>query len=194
MTSTTTSTDDWQAEWQPVVDAIGQDFSPGTRWGADPVEPGAIRRYLEPLEMACDLHTDPRIAREHGFANVTMPYTGTIAWTIQTAWTPGQTLFDTDDRNGQPVYTPINNQEMGLGPRTTGFIGTDVELDFVRPVVAGEHIGRRSQRLVSCHPKETAIGRGAFLVWESDVVTRDDEVVARIRIGTFAYVPTKEQA
>ena len=41
-------------------------------------------------------------------------------------------------------------------------------------------------------PKETSVGRGAFLKWESDVVTESGEVVARIRIGTYAYVPKNE--
>jgi hypothetical protein len=55
--------------------------------------------------------------------------------------------------------------------------------------VAGERIGRRGKRLLSCTPKETAVGRGAFMTWESEVVTETGEVVGRIRIGTYAYVP-----
>ncbi|GAA2448897.1 hypothetical protein GCM10010191_77960 [Actinomadura vinacea] len=191
---TTAATGDWRAEWQPVVDAVGRDFADGeTVWGADPVERGAIRRYLEPLEFDCALHTGPEAARAAGFADVTMPYTGVIAWTIPAAWNPGETLFDSADRDAQPVRTAINNQDMGLGPKTTGFFGTDIEVDFVRPVVAGERIGRRGRRLLSCKPKETAVGRGAFMTWESEVVTEESEVVARIRIGTYAYVPKEPE-
>jgi hypothetical protein len=181
---------DWEAEWQPVIDAVGRDFEEGqTTWGADPVEPGAIRRYLEPLEFDCALHTDPDVARAAGHSDVIMPATGVIAWTIPPAWNPGETLFDSDDRDAQPVRSAINNEDMPLGPKTTGFFGTDVAVDFVRPVVAGERIGRRGKRLLSCTPKETAVGRGAFMTWESEVVTAAGEVVARIRIGTYAYVP-----
>jgi hypothetical protein len=176
-----------------VVDAVGEDFADGeTTWGADPVEPGAIRRYLEPLEFDCPLHTDPDAARAAGFADVTMPYTGFIAWTIPPAWRPGETLFDSADRDAQPVHSAINNEDMTIGPKTTGFFGTDIEVDFLRLVVAGERIGRRGRRLLSCTPKETAVGRGAFMTWESDVVTTGGEVVARLRVGTYAYVP-KEQ-
>jgi hypothetical protein len=185
--------DDWKAEWQPVVDAVGRDFSDGeTVWGADAVERGAIRRYLEPLEFGCALHTDPQVARRAGFADVTMPYTGLMSWTLPPMWRPGETLFDSDDRDAQPVRSPINNQDMPLGPKTTGFFGTDIEVDFLRPVVAGERIGRRGRRLVSCVPKETSVGRGAFMTWESDIVTTSGEVVARIRIGTYAYVPRSD--
>jgi hypothetical protein len=182
--------DDWQAEWQPVVDAIGRDFLDGAvTWGGDRVEPGAIRRYLEPLELDCALHTDPEVARAAGFADVTMPWTGVIAWTLPAAWRPGETLFDSDDRDAQPVHTAINNADMPLGPRTTGFFGTDIEVDFEREVVAGERLGRRGRTLVACTPKETGVGRGAFMTWESEIVTDAGDLVGRIRIGTYAYVP-----
>lgn len=188
--------EDWQAAWKPVVDAVGRDFSDGTTvFGADPVERGAIRRFLEPVELDCALHTDPAVARAHGFADVTMPYTGLITWTIPPMWEPGQTLFDSAERDAQPVHSPINNQDMPLGPRTTGFFATGIELDFLRPVVAGERVGRSGRRLVDCVPRETSVGRGAFLTWESDIVTEaDGEVVARIRTSTYAYEPTPKGA
>jgi N-terminal half of MaoC dehydratase len=185
---------DWREEWQPVIDAVGRDFTDGEiTWGADRVEPGAIRRYLEPIELDCALHTDPDAARAAGFDDVIMPYTGLIAWTLPAAWRPGETLFDSADRDAQPVRTAINNADMPVGPKTTGFFGTDIEVDFVRPVVAGERIGRRGKRLISCTPKETAVGRGAFLTWETEIVTDGGEVVARMRTGTYAYVPREEQ-
>lgn len=189
--------EDWRAEWQPVIDAIGRDFAEGeVTWGGDAVERGAIRRYLEPLELDCALHTDPEVARAAGYADVTMPATGVIAWTIPAAWQPGQVLFASADRDAQPVHSAINNADMTLGPRTSGFFGTDIEVDFLRDVVAGERIGRRGKTLLSCTPKETAVGRGAFLTWESEIVTEQLEVVGRIRIGTYAYVPhpTSEDA
>ncbi|TQK69506.1 MaoC family dehydratase N-terminal domain-containing protein [Nocardioides sp. SLBN-35] len=183
-------TADWKADWQEVVDAIGRDFAEGSiTWGGDAVERGGIRRYLEPLELDCALHTDPEVARAAGYADVTMPATGVISWTIPAAWTPGQVLFDSAERDAQPVHSAINNADMTLGPRTTGFFGTDIEVDFLRDVVAGERIGRRGKRLVACTPKETGVGRGAFMTWESEIVTGELEVVGRIRIGTYAYVP-----
>lgn len=185
--------EDWQTEWDPVVQAVGRDFLDGeVTWGGDRVEPGAIRRYLEPLELDCPLHTDVGVARAAGFTEVTMPYTGVMPWTLPAAWVPGEVLFDSHDRNAQPVRSAINDSGLGIGPRTTGFFGTDVAIDFLRPVAAGERIGRRGKRLLSCTPKETSVGKGAFMTWESEVVSDRDEgleVVGRIRIGTYAYVP-----
>ena len=122
-----------------------------------------------------------------------MPYTGVVAWTLPAAWVPGETLFDSADRDAQPVRSSINNTDLGLGPRTTGFFGTDIEVDFVREVVAGERLGRRGRTLVSCTPKQTSVGRGAFLTWESDIVSDRGDVVGRIRIGSYAYVPHPDQ-
>ncbi|WP_200126736.1 hypothetical protein [Salicibibacter cibarius] len=46
--------EDWKKDWRPMMDAVGLDFSDGEKtWGADPVEKGAIRRFLEPLEFDC---------------------------------------------------------------------------------------------------------------------------------------------
>lgn len=193
---------DWKADWQEVIDAVGRDFLDGeVTWGGDPIERGAIRRYLEPLELDCALHTDPDVARSAGHSDVTMPATGVIAWTIPAAWAPGQELFDSDDRNAQPVHSEINNADMPLGPRTTGFFGTDIELDFDRDLTVGERVGRRGKRLLSCTPKETGVGRGAFMTWESDLVvipgdsdvSAKPEIVGRIRIGTYAYVPHQKE-
>src|SRR5258708_1089564 len=51
--------DDWKQAWQPMIDAVGTDFSDGAEvQGADEVERGAIRRFLEPLQFDCPLHYD----------------------------------------------------------------------------------------------------------------------------------------
>jgi acyl dehydratase len=187
-------TDDWQADWAPMVAAVGRDFGDGQiAYGADPVTATDIRRFLEPLEFGCPLHDDPEAARAAGFADVTLPYTAVLSWSIPAAWSPGDPpLFDNDSRDAQPARSPISNPDRGLGPETTGFFATDMELDFVRPITAGERVGRRGWRLVSCTPKETSVGWGAFITWETELVDGDGEVIARMRTGTYAYQPRTE--
>jgi N-terminal half of MaoC dehydratase len=182
---------DWKLEWQEVIDAEGRDFSDGqVHLGADAVEASAIRRYLEPLELDCALHYDAGTAREHGYPDIIAPYTSTLQWAMPPMWSPGDPALFTDDaRDAQPARSPINNQGFPLGPRTTGYFATDVELDFVRPVTLGERLGRRGHRLLSCTPKETAVGRGAFMKWESEIVDANGDVVLRMRTGTYAYQP-----
>lgn len=189
------SPSNWQAEWAPVVAAVGKDFLDGeVTWGADPIEPGAIRRFLEPLEFDSGLHTDPATAEVHGFGNVIMPYTGILAWTIPEAWRPGERLFDSADRDAQPVHSHINNADLDIGPETTGFFGTDIEVDFHREVLAGERLGRRGKTLVDCVPKQTAVGKGAFMTWQSELIVDSGEVVGLLRIGTYAYIPHEKES
>ncbi len=182
--------EEWTATWGPMVAKVGTDLSHGevTR-GADPIERGAIRRYLEPLELDCPLHYDPETARAHGFGDVTAPYTSVLTFTIPPMWNPGQQLFTSDERDAQPSSSPINGDYLRVAPHITGFFATDIEMDFIRPPVAGEHLSKRGNVLLSCLPKWISVGRGAFMTLESEVVTDDGEMVARIRNTVFAYEP-----
>jgi hypothetical protein len=181
---------DWKATWAPMIAAVGTDLSQGGALrGADPIERSAIRRYLEPLELDCPLHYDPEVARAHGFNDVTAPYTSVLTFTIPAMWQPGRPLFTSNERDAQPAYSPINGDELRIAPELTGFFATDIEMDFVRPPVAGEHLSRRGQLLLSCSPKWISVGRGAFLTLEAEVVTDDGEVIGRVRNTVFAYEP-----
>jgi N-terminal half of MaoC dehydratase len=182
---------DWTDAWQEVVDSVGRDFSDGVvRYGAAPVEAESIRRYLEPLELDCALHYDAGVARAHGYSGIVAPYTAGPCWAIPAMWRPGDgPLFTDEARDAQPTRTPINNTNFPLGPPTSGFFATDLEFEFERPVVVGERVGRRGHRLLACTPKQTAVGRGAFMVWESELIVGQGEVVARMRAGVYAYQP-----
>jgi hypothetical protein len=47
-------------------------------------------------------------------------------------------------------------------------------------------------KLVACKPKETSVGRGAFMTWEWEVRNQRDEVVARLRNTMYVYSPREE--
>jgi acyl dehydratase len=183
--------DDWRSAWDGMVAAVGRDFADGAvTYGADPVAVSDIRRFLEPLEFDCPLHYSQKAAQDAGFADVTLPYTAAMTWSIPPMWSPGDPpLFDDDSRDAQPARSPINNADPGPAPPTSGFFATDLEMDFVRPVVAGECVARRGRKLLSCTPKETSVGRGAFLNWESEFINDRGDVIARMRTGTYAYQP-----
>ncbi len=181
--------DDWKAAWDPVVAQVGQDLSSGKiRYGADPIERSAVRRYLEHLEFDCALHHDPDVAREHGHADMTAPYTAVNTFTLDPLWRPGTTIFDSEGRNDQPFAPPKLRHPPGT-PKMTGHFATDIELEWFRPLVVGDHLGRRGHKLLSCEPKETRVGRGAFLKFESEIVDQHGEVVARSRLGIYLYEP-----
>ena len=186
--------DDWKATWQVVIDQVGVALgSEQPRFGADAVEAGAIRRYLEPLEFDCALHTDLEQARAHGFPGITAPYTSLTTFALPAVWEPGERQFINPDRDAQPARLSVKPLLPPGAPPVTGFFVTDWEAEYLRPVVVGERLARRGQKLTHCLPKETRVGRGAFVTTESEVITITGEVVARLRSTSFHYNPHSEE-
>jgi len=61
-------------------------------------------------------------------------------------------------------------------------------------VTVGDRLHRRGAKLTDCSLKETSVGRGAFLTWESEIRNQRDELVARTRMTSLRYNPRKEVA
>lgn len=182
--------DDWKQAWAPVVQAVGADLGGRSVQGVDRIEPGTLRRYLEPLEFGCALHHDEAVAKAHGYAGVVVPYTAALSFTMPAMWNPGdETLFPDDSRDAQPARSSVKPVYPDFFPPFTGYFATDIEMDFVRPAVVGEQLSRRGFRLMACEPKETRVGRGAFIKIESEVVTETGDVISRTRTGMFLYEP-----
>ena len=74
-------------------------------------------------------------------------------------------------------------------PETSAGSGTDLEIEYHRPAYVGDRLSVSGNRLLSCIPKETSIGRGAFMIHESYVHNQRGELVATIRRGTYSYNP-----
>jgi hypothetical protein len=182
--------EDWKKDWQPMIRAIGKDFHEGVRqWGADPIERGAIRRFLEPLEFDCPLHYDQEAARANGYRDLVAPCSSLFTWLIPPYWEPGRTVFRSPDKNAPAAELPLLVVKTDLAPPTPYYFATNVEIDFFQPMTAGDRLCKVGDVLLSCIPKETRVGRGAFLVWETRVENQDGELVAVIRLETYHYFP-----
>ena len=182
--------DDWKKEWQPMIDSIGKDFSNGEeRWGADAVEKGAIRKFLEPLEFDCPLHYDQTIATEYGYSDLIAPYSSLLSWVIPPYWIPGQTLFPSSERNSQPSRSPVTGIKTDIAPPTTGYFATNLEIDYIKPITVGDQLCRKGYVLRSCVPRETKVGRGAFMVYESEIFNQKGDLIAKTRVETYSYNP-----
>ncbi|WP_390348535.1 hypothetical protein ACFJIS_13300 [Variovorax boronicumulans] len=174
--------DDWESAWAPMVARVGEDFANGViRWGADVIEAGAVRRYVEVLELDCPLHHGP---------DAVAPSTSLASLTLPPMWAPGQPpVFTSDARNAEPERSPLKGTRPEGMPPTTAYMATDYEVDYLQPARLGDRLGRRGNRLVRCEPKATKVGRGAFTTWEYDIVNQREEVVARCRFGMYHYLP-----
>jgi acyl dehydratase len=181
----------WQEAWQPLIDAVGTDFGQGaSRAGPDAVETGALRRFCEPLEFGCPLHHDAAVARRHGYAGVVAPVSAFVTFTIPTVWHPGEPpVFASPERNAQPARTGLGPRRTGLEPETTGYFAAETGADYLAPVEVGDRLCRTGDLLLSCVPKQTRVGRGAFVTWQSQIRNQRDVVVARLRSTSYSYVP-----
>ncbi|MET0369978.1 MAG: MaoC family dehydratase N-terminal domain-containing protein [Sphingobium sp.] len=185
--------EDWKEAWAPVIALIGQDISKGeARPGIDRVEAGAIRRYLEPLEFDCPLHYDADVARAQGHGDIVAPYTAISTFAMPAFWAPGQTLFASDERDAQPAKSTVKPPFPPGTPPVTGYFATDMGVEYLRPVIVGERLSRRGNRLLACEPKETKVGRGAFIKTESTIYDEAGEAVARYFVNVFLYNPHPE--
>jgi hypothetical protein len=182
--------EDWRQAWTPVIESIGAELhDEPPRYGPDRIEAGAVRRYLEPLEFDCALHYDADVARAHGHEQIVAPYTSLIAFATGPLWQPGQTVFVSAERDAQPARSTLRPRMPEGAPPVSAFFATETDIEYLRPVLVGERLGRRGNRLLSCEPKETRVGRGAFVVIESEVVDEAGLAVARIRAGLYLYDP-----
>ena len=180
--------EDWRAAWQPVIDAVGQDFGGEPVQGADAVEAGLIRRFCEPLELGSPLHHDDAAARANGYEGIVAPVSSVLVFSIPPMWGPGDPpLFTTAGRNDQPARSPVKPPSIPMAPPTTGYFATDIEFDFVKDIVVGDRLTRVGNVLLSCQPKETSVGQGAFTKWQWELRNQRDEVVARVRVGLYFY-------
>ena len=94
---------EWPTEWQPMIDAVGQDFGGGIVYvAADDVEKALVRRYLEPLEFDCPLHYDEEAAKRYGYRGIVAPYSGMSTWVADAKWKPGTVAFTSAERGALP--------------------------------------------------------------------------------------------
>lgn len=191
--------EDWQGAWQPMIDAIGQDFSGGIKQEAiEEVERSSVRRYCEPLEFDCPLHHDAAVAQQHGYRGQLAPYSGiTQTWINPGMWHPGDaSLYPTAEPNLNARFNiPARAEEPNPpAPPTTSAFATDIEIEYFEPVCIGDRLTASGRKLLSVLPKQTSVGQGAFTIWEREVHNQRGELVAKIQNGSYAYTPFERKA
>ncbi len=181
--------------WDDLVASIGRDFSGGlTVMGADPVELSIIRRFCEPIEMDCPLHYDDEVAIQHGYRGIIAPVS-MINQTLVTPpiWQPGQASLWTSTEADARDYQALGGTGILTAPLpkppTTAILATDMEVEYFAPVYLGDVFTMKGRKLISVNVRETSIGLGAFMVFESEIYNKKGELVAIQRIGQYAYNP-----
>jgi len=190
-------TNDWMEAWRPMMQAVGQQFDDGERqWGADCVDESGIRRFLEALESDCPLHYDDDVARAHGYSGIIAPAASYMSFTLPAVWRPhGKPVFTSADPHAQPqIDSPVAGLNTDLAPPTSGYFAADLDIEYLQPVLVGDRLCRAGRRLISCEPKETRVGRGAFTTWETEIRNQREEVVALLRLTVYSYNPHPDKS
>jgi N-terminal half of MaoC dehydratase len=186
--------EDWEMAWQSAIDAIGENFGEAVSVpSVDEIEKGLVRRYLEPLEFDCPLHYDDAVARANGYPGIIAPYSGLATWISAGVWMPGdEPVYTSAERNAQPRARTAAFRRPG--PDCDGGFVTDVEYEYLSPFLVGERYGIRGRYLLSVLTKQTRVGRGAFLTWESSITNQAEEIVAQQRAISYYYVAKPKES
>lgn len=125
--------------------------------GPDPVERGSIRRWLEPKEFACAIHTDADAAKAAGFDDVVAPASMVFTYGVAPYWSPGDAPQQIDDEPTQIQIPVIFNVP---APCNKSF-ATSMEMTFEAPLYVGDTVTCTS-RLTGIQRKTLKVGAGAF--------------------------------
>jgi len=182
---------DWTADWQTLIDRIGTHLDGSEiQFGPDPVEASHIRQYLEVLELDCQLHYDRAVAQEHGWPDVTAPYTSAWSFVFPPSWAPGwSSAYRGTGRDEQPGTGAMQREALPFAPPTTHTFGTNASYEFTRPPIVGDRVGMTGRFLLGCVPKQTRVGRGAFVTVSRQLVTQHDELVCAMEMEMYLYNP-----
>ena len=191
---------DWTKEWDEVVAMVGQEIQGGPFGrkvvAIEDVERASIRRFSEPMEMDCPLYHDDDVARAHGYRGIIAPVSSiTQPFVDPGQWKPGDpSIFTSAEPHAQPVRPGSGENPFSSmpGPPASAGFATDIEIEYFADVYVGDRLRMEGNKLLSCLPKETSVGRGAFMVFESRCYNQNDELVAVMRRGLYVYNPHKK--
>lgn len=172
--------------WEETEALLGKEV--GRSVGPDPVEQGSIRRWLEPKEFACEIHTDAETARAAGYEDIVAPASMVFTYGIAPYWQPGDKPAKIDDEATQiqiPVIFDVP------APCDKSF-ATSIEVEFFEPLYPGDVVSCTS-KLVDIKHKELKVGKGAFLRQQDTYTKQNGDVVAVSYLDIFRFVaPPKE--
>lgn len=150
--------------------------------GPDPVERGSIRRWLEPKEFDCAIHTDADAARAAGFSDLVAPASMVLTYGVAAYWSPGDPSKAIDDEPTQIQIPVIFNVP---APCNKSF-ATSMEVEFFAPLYPGDVVGCTS-RLTDIQYKTLKVGAGAFLRQEDTYTKQTGEIVAVACLDIFRF-------
>lgn len=174
--------------WEEAEACVGTVI--GTAEGADAVELGTIRRWLESKEFDCPMHLDDEAAKAAGYEGVVAPDSMVFTYGMSPYWKGGDPHEQVGD---EPRQIPIPVIFDVPAPCNLSF-ASNVDVEYHSPMYVGDRISRTS-RLVSINRKSLRVGEGAFMRQEDTYTNQRGETVAVVNLDIFRFVaPEKEKS
>ena len=151
--------------------------------GVDEVSINDIRRKLEVYCFDCPLHYDDRVARAHGYRGVVAPVALTPLWGMQAYWSPGQPVAFIPGARENP-----GGMKVELPSKFPKGLNVGTQWEYFEPLYPGDRLGG-TWRLIEVKPRETRLGDGVFLTYETNVYKQSGELVAKNSNTSFSYFP-----
>jgi acyl dehydratase len=174
-----------QGTWAEAEACVGEIIKVSR--GADAVEPGTIRRWLEPKEFDAPIHTDDEAARAAGHDGVIAPATMVFTYGLPAYWQPGDPPAKMGD---EPRQIPIPVIFDVPAPCSLSF-ATSMEIEFFDPLRLGDRVSVE-HRLVELTRKTLSVGEGAFFTQEDTYRNQRGKRVAVGRLVIFRFNPPGE--
>ena len=172
----------WEEAESYLGKVIGEDV------GVDAIELGSIRRWLEPKEFDCALHTSREAAQAAGYRDVVAPSTMVFSYGLPAYWSPGDAPAKMGD---EPRQIPIPVIFDVPAPCTLSF-ASNIDMEFFEPMIVGDIITRTSL-LTSIEHKELRVGKGAFMTQEDTYTNQDGDTVAVVLLTIFRFNPPERE-
>lgn len=149
--------------------------------GVDEVSRNDIRRKLEVYCFDCPLYTDDDIARAHGYRMAVAPSAMIPLWTMPAYWRPGD----------PPLFSPGKAQRdggtnMAVPKVYSSTVNAASEVEYYDSVYPGDRL-QSVVKLTDVKERETRLGIGAFLTFETRIERLSGELVALRRNTSFQY-------
>ncbi len=167
--------------WEETESYLGKVI--GVAQGADAVEQGTIRRWMESKEFDCPIHIDDAAAQEVGYEGVIAPDNMIFTYGLPAYWQNGDPY---EQPNAEPRQIPIPVIFDVPAPCNLSF-ASNIDVEYLAPMLVGDRITRTS-RLVSINRKTLRVGDGAFLRQEDTYTNQRDEIVAIVTLDIFRFV------
>jgi hypothetical protein len=167
--------------WEDCETYLGKEI--GRAEGADAVELGSIRRWMESKEFDCPVHQDEQVAKAAGYDSVVAPANMIFTYGLPAHWQTGDKYEEPGD---EPKQIPIPVIFDVPAPCNLSF-ASNIDVEYHAPMYVGDRLNRVS-KLVSIKRKTLRVGDGAFMRQEDTYTNQRNEVVAIVNLDIFRFV------